>query len=158
MKCSKQLSLTILALLVLLLVLRVSNGDAQHSSPRFGTWKLNVARSTIAVESAPKLLIRTDEPAGDGVKVTYEGIEADGSRIAYSYTARYDGKEYRPTGVGMANGWDTITVKRIDDYTFEATLKRAGQVVATTKNEVSKDGQTMTTTANGTSVSVWDRQ
>jgi hypothetical protein len=49
-------------------------------------------------------------------------------------------------------------VKRVDDYTFEATLKRAGQVVATTKNEVSKDGQTMTTTANGTSVSVWDKQ
>ena len=99
-----------------------------------------------------------DEPAGDGVKVTYEGLEADGSRIAYSYTARYDGKEYRPTGVGMANGWETITVKRIDDYTFEATLKRAGQVVATTKNVVSKDGKTMTTTTNGTSVSFWERQ
>jgi hypothetical protein len=158
MKCSKRLSVTVLSLVVLLLVLRVSNGDAQHSSPRFGTWKLNVARSTISPESAPKLLIRTDEPAGDGVKVTYEGIEADGSRIAYSYTARYDGQEYRPTGVGMANGWETITVKRIDDYTFEATLKRAGQVVATTKNVVSKDGKTMTTTTNGTSVSFWERQ
>ena len=58
----------------------------------------------------------------------------------------------------MANGWETITVKRIDDYTFEATLKRAGQVVATTKNVVSKDGKTMTTTTNGTSVSFWERQ
>ena len=92
------------------------------------------------------------------MKVTYDGIDADGSRIAYSYTAKYDGKEYRSGGVGMANGWETIAVKRIDDYTFEATLRRGRKVVATTKNVVSKDRKTMTTTTNGTSVSFWERQ
>jgi hypothetical protein len=39
------------------------------------------------------------------VKLSYEGIDADGSRIAYSYTAHHDGKEYRAIGVGMENGW-----------------------------------------------------
>jgi hypothetical protein len=158
MKSSIRVSVNELAVLFLLLVVCVPSGDAQHQSPRFGKWKLNVAKSTLSAGSAPKVLIRTDEPAGDGVKVTYEGIDADGSRIAYSYTAHYDGKEYRSTGVGMANGWETVTVKRIDDYTFEGTLRRAGKIVATTKNVVSKDGKTMTTTANGTSVSFWERQ
>jgi len=157
MRSSKRILVTVLAVSILL-ILSVSYGDAQHSSPRFGTWKLNLAKSTINATTAPKLLIRRDEPAGDGVKVTYEGLEADGRRIAYSYTAKYDGKEYRSTGVGMANGWETITLKRIDDYTFEATLKRAGKVVATTRNVVARDGKTMTTTANGTSVSFWEKQ
>jgi hypothetical protein len=158
MKCPKQLSVNAVTVLVLLFGVCVPTGNTQHNSPRFGTWKLNVAKSTIRADSAPKRLIRTDEPAGDGVKVTYDGIDADGSRISYSYTAKYDGKEYRSSGVGMANGWETITVKRIDDYTFEGTLRRGGKIVATTKNVVSKDGKTMTTTTNGTSVSFWEKQ
>ena len=149
---------SVLTVLVSLIGPPVSNADAETSSPRFGTWKLNIAKSTISADSAPKRLIRTDEPAGDGVKVTYDGIDADGSRIAYSYTAKYDGKEYRASGVGMANGWETITLKRIDDYTFEATLRRGGKVVTTTRNVVSKDGRTMTSTANGKSVSFWEKQ
>ena len=58
----------------------------------------------------------------------------------------------------MASGWETITLKRIDDYTWEATLRRAGKVVTTTKNVVSRDGKTMTQTVNGSSVSIWERQ
>jgi hypothetical protein len=148
---------------VLLLIACGSDATAQVS-PRFGTWKLNVERSTSV--SPPKVLVRTDEPAGTGVKVTYEGIDADGSRIAYTYTAQYDGKEYRPSGVGMGNGWETIVIRSVDDYTWEATLRRAGKVVATTRNVVSKDGRTMTQTVRSTSrpgesttsVSVWERQ
>ena len=158
MKCPKQLSVTAVTALVLVFGVCVSNGNTQQNSPRYGTWKLNIAKSTFSAAPPPKDLTRTDEPAGDGVKVTYEGIEADGSRIAYSYAARYDGKEYRPRGVGMANGWETITLKRIDDYTWEATLRRAGKVVTTTKNVVSRDGKTMTQTVNGKSVSIWEKQ
>ena len=157
MNCPKPFSMSAVTL-VLLFVVCVPNGRTQHRSPRYGTWKLNIEKSAFSAAPPPKYLTRTDEPAGDGVKVTYEGMEADGSRIAYSYMAQYDGKEYRPSGVGMANGWETITLKRIDDYTWEATLRRAGKVVTTTKNVVSRDGKTMTQTVNGRSVSIWERQ
>ena len=97
MNCSMRVLGERVAVLFLLLVICVPSGHAQQHSPRFGKWKLNVAKSTLSAGSAPQVLIRTDEPAGDGVKVTYEGIDADGSRIAYLYTAHYDGKEYRPS-------------------------------------------------------------
>ena len=161
MRSPKPTSVTAVTTLVLVFGVCVPNGNTQHNSPRYGTWKLNIEKSTISADAAPKLLTRVDEPAGNGVKVTYEGIDADGSRIAYSYTARYDGREYRPTGVGMGNGWETITLKRIDDYTWEATLRRAGKIVSTNKNVVSRDGKTMTQmtqTVNGRSVSIWERQ
>jgi hypothetical protein len=142
----------------------VDDPAAQTSPPRFGTWKLNLAKSNMTFP--PKSLTRTDEPAGDGLKVTYEGVEADGSRIAYSYTAKYDGNEYRPTGVGMGNGWETISLKLLDDYSWEAILKRGGQVISRVKVVISRDGKTMTQTVNVTdptgqprqSVSVWEKQ
>ena len=159
-----QMSLVIVVTMVLLLSAR-GDAAAQQSSPRFGTWKWNAAKSTPSPFS-PKSLMRTDEPSGDGVKVAYDGIDADGSRIAYFYTARYDGQEYRPTGVGMGNGWETISLKRIDDYSYEGTLKRGGEVVSRVKVVISKDGKTMTQTVEVRnpagqpihSISVWDKQ
>ena len=149
---------------ILILVGFVPGGSAQSSS-RFGTWKLDTTRSASSA-SGPKSLVRTDEPAGNGVKVTYEGVAADGSRIAYSYTAQYDGKEYRSSGVGMAFGWETIALRRIDDHTTEATLRRGGKVVSIARNVVSPDGKTMTVTSKfdesgqptRVSTSIWVRQ
>jgi restriction endonuclease S subunit len=86
------------------------------------------------------------------VKVTFDGIAGDGSRIAYSYTAKFDGKDYPEVGVGTPNGADTIALKRIDDYTVEATLKKAGKIVQTTRAVLSKDGKVLTNTSNGTNV------
>jgi hypothetical protein len=165
MKRSKLLPVSIMAVVIVLLAMTgFVDAAAQKSSSRFGTWKLKGAESNLR---GPKSLTRTDEPTEDGgVKVTYEGIEADGSRIAYSYTARYDGKEYRPTGVGMGNGWETISLRLLDDHSWEATLKRGGKVVSMVTVVVSKDGKTMTQTVNGTnaagqptrSVSIWEKQ
>jgi hypothetical protein len=166
MKRAKLSPTSILMVLVVVLSMgRVGDAAAQTSSPRFGTWKLNPSRSNTTLP--PKSLTRTDEPTADGgVKVTYEGIEADGSRIAYSYTAKYDGKEYRPTGVGMGNGWETISLKLLDDHSWEAILKRGGEVISQVKVVVSSDGKTMTQTVKVTdragqsrqSVSVWEKQ
>jgi hypothetical protein len=165
MKRSKLSPMSIvMVVMVLFSIGGVGDAGAQTSSPRFGTWKLKGAESNLR---GPKSLTRIDEPSEDGgVKVTYEGIEADGSRIAYSYTAKYDGKEYRPSGVGMGNGWETISLRLLDDYSWEATLKRGGKVISRVKVVVSKDGKTMTQTVNGTNpagqptqnVSVWEKQ
>ena len=146
----------------------VRSGEAQSPSPRFGTWRLNTAKSMYSdARRPPQRLLRTDEPSGDAaVKVTYEGVAADGSRIAYSYTAAYDGAENGVSGVGMGNGWDRISLRRINEREWEATMKRQGKVVSVAHVVVSADGKTLTNTSTGTNqsgqpnknVQVYERQ
>jgi hypothetical protein len=137
-----------------------------QSSPSIGTWKLNGVKSKYVNSQAPKSVTRTVEPQGDGVKVSAEGVAADGSRIARTYTTNYDGKDAPYTGVGIPNGADTIAVKRVDANTTTSTSKKTGKVVQTTRTVVSKDGKVMTITGKGTneqgqpnsSTTVWDKQ
>jgi hypothetical protein len=144
----------------------VLGGAVFAQNQRTGTWKLNLSTSKYNPGPLPKSQTRRDEASNDGLKSTFDGVAADGSRIAYSYTVKYDGKDYPLTGTGTPNGADSIAIKRIDDYTFEATQKKAGKVVQTTSNVISKDGKTMTVTSKGTNqagqptnnVSVYDKQ
>ena len=128
-----------------------------------GTWKLNVAKSKYSPGPAPKSATVTYEAAGDGYKRTGESIAADGKKTSFEYTAKYDGKDHPIKG---SENFDAIAVKRIDDQNAEATLKKAGKVVANTKRNVSKDGKVLTLTTAGTNakgekinnVVVYDRQ
>jgi hypothetical protein len=104
------------------------------------------------------------EAAGpQGEKVTTEGVNAEGGRIATQYTANYDGKDYPLTGSQNA---DTVSLKRIDARTTERTDKKDGKVVSTLVRVVSADGKTMTVTVKGTNaqgqtvnnVAVWEKQ
>ena len=56
-----------------------------------------------------------------------DGVAGDGSRIAYSYTTNYDGKDSAISGVGFPNGADTIAVKRVDANTTTATVEESRQ-------------------------------
>jgi hypothetical protein len=131
-----------------------------------GTWKLNPAKSKFTGIPAPKSETRTVEAQGRALKFTFEGIAADGSRIAYSFTSDLDGKPVPESGSGTTNGSEMITIKLIDSNTTTSTATRAGKVVATNQTVVSKDGKTTTITAKGTSVNgqptstvtVWDKQ
>lgn len=109
-----------------------------QSNPASGTWKLNLAKSkyTSAVP-APKSLTRIVEARGDGLKITYEAVNADESRTTYGYTANFDGKEYPISGMNAA---DTIVLRRINADAYEGTLKKAGEVVMTVTSTVSRDG------------------
>ena len=130
-----------------------------------GTWKLNVAKSQYTGTPAPKSETRTLIAQGNGYKVTYEGIAADGSRISYSLTSNLDGKDSPISGTAPL-GADTIATKRVDAYTITAVIKKAGKEVRTVVNAVSKDGKVTTQTAKGTNeqgqpisyTAVWDKQ
>jgi hypothetical protein len=74
-------------------------------------------------------------------------LSAEGKPTQVEYTASYDGKDYPMTGNPAA---DTISLKRIDDVTTEATLKKAGKVVVTGTRVISRDGKQMTFTNRGT--------
>lgn len=115
-----------------------------------GTWKQNFEKSKIdPAPTAPRAqsITRTYEKFGDGLKATLVTVSADGKRTTATFSAHFDGKDYPYTGSAAI---DAIALKRIDNYSFEATNKKAGKVVVTGTNVVSKDGKTLTWTSKGT--------
>ena len=137
-------------------------GFAQGDS-FLGTWVLNVAKSKYTPGPPPKNQTAIYEVAGQGVKVTAKGTDAAGKPTTTLYTANYDGKDFPVTG---NPDWDATSLKRIDSNTVQFTRKRAGRVVQTGTNVVSKDGKTRTITTTGVdaqgqkinNVGVYDRK
>lgn len=117
------------------------------ADPAVGTWKLDVAKSKYSPGPAPKSGTTTYEETADGIKRTGESINAEDKKTSFEYTAKFDGKDYPVTG---SEAFDTISLKRINDHTVAATLKKSGKVVSTSRRVVSKDGKAMTLTINGT--------
>jgi len=78
-------------------------------------------------------------------------IEADGTEGVrfsgdFSYTARFDGKEYN-----LKNSHnDTVTLELVDAHTVDSVYRRDDQVAQKDRWVVSPDGQQMTLTTTGT--------
>jgi len=78
-------------------------------------------------------------------------IEADGNGGVrflgdFSYTARFDGKQY-----DLKNSRnDTVTLELVDPHTVDAIYRRDEQVTQTDRWQVSADGQQMTLSTTGT--------
>jgi len=128
-------------------ILPVGHTVAQSADPVNGTWELNLAKSSFDPGPAPKSQTRTYESDGQTVKHISNGVNAEGKPTQVAYTASYDGKDYPITGNPVA---DTISLKRIDNVTVEATLKKDGRVVSTTTRVISKDGKEILFKTNGT--------
>ena len=111
-----------------------------------GTWKLNEAKSKLAAGMNKNTTV-TYEVSGDTVKVTLDGVGADGKATHDEWTGKYDGKDYAVTGNPMT---DTRAYKKVNDHTLEATGKKDGKVVLTAKITVSADGKTRTVVATQT--------
>jgi hypothetical protein len=137
-------------------------GQAVAADNWVGTWKLNVSKSRVGSTAIRAQTIKFEVTA-DGIKLTSDGMDAEGKPMHGEYTSKFDGKDVPYTGNPMA---DAATPKRIDDNTYENTWKKAGKATVTAKVSVSKDGKTMTITQTGTdakgapvsSVAVYDRQ
>src|SRR5271169_4475733 len=84
-----------------------------QNNPAVGTWKLNLEKSKYNPGPAPKSLTRTLEAQGDNVKYSFEGVSAEGTAVAYSFTMTFDGKDYPIVG-SMPGGADAISIKRVD--------------------------------------------
>ena len=135
-----------------------------------GTWKLNVAKSKYSPDPAPKSGTTKLEATADGLKIVADGMNWEGKKTHTEYTPSFDGKDYPDKvlldGKPDPNGADMISVKKIDDFTFETTTKLKGKTLTVTKNVISKDGKTRTQTATGVNAQgkpvnntvVYDRQ
>jgi ribosomal protein S18 len=117
------------------------------ADPMIGTWNLNVAKSQYRPGPPPRAATIKYAETADGIKRTGENVDADGNPTSFEYTAKYDGKDYPVTG---SDAYDAITLKRINDHTSHATLKKSGKVVSIARRVVSKDGKVMTLTITGT--------
>lgn len=153
-----------LAFLIAFLSLSAVRGVNAQADPALGTWKLNLTKSTYESSPPPKSETRTYEPSGtDGVKATFNRIDAAGKSVTITYVARYDGRDYAYSGSPDA---DTIALTRIDVRTIGTILKKNGRIVQDTKVITSPDGSMRTQTSTGvdargrnfTNVMVFDRQ
>jgi hypothetical protein len=127
-----------------------------------GTWKLNEAKSKNS-PGAPKNTMVVYEAAGDSVKVTVDGVDADGKPTHNEWTGKFDGKDYPLTGDPSS---DMRSYKKINDHTLALTNKKGGKVTMSGRIVVSADGKSRTVTvsgmdANGKKISttaVYDKQ
>jgi hypothetical protein len=114
-----------------------------------GTWKLNEAKSKFS-PGAPKNTTVVYEAAGDSVKVTVDGVGADGKPSHNEWTGKFDGKDYPVTGDSSA---DTRSYKRVDAHTLKLSNKKGDKVTMSGTATVSADGKTRTVTISGTDAS-----
>jgi hypothetical protein len=127
-----------------------------------GTWKLNEAKSKLA-PGAPKNHTVVYEAAGDMIKVTVDGTNADGSAAHNEWTGKFDGQDYAVTGDPAS---DMRAYKQKNANTLEITIKKGGKVTVTGTIVVSGDGKSRTVTTSGVdpdgkkfkSVAVYDKQ
>lgn len=145
----------------------VSDGPLlAQDNPYVGNWKLNTAKSKYEPGPGPKNINRTVVAQGEGAKYTSEGVRADGTTFAFSFTTNYDGKDSPITGTGAPGDADSIAVKRVNSHKNETTLKRGGKEIGKTVSEVSKDGKVTTIKSDGKNadgtehhnVAVYDKQ
>jgi len=116
------------------------------SDQNMGTWKLNEAKSKMPA-AAPKNHTVVYEAAGDNIKVTVDGTDAEGKPTHNEWTGKFDGKDYPLTGDPMS---DTRSYKKIDDHTTELTNKKDGKTTLTGRIVISPDGKSRTVTVSGT--------
>jgi hypothetical protein len=149
---------------VVVLALAGSGLVFAQTDAHMGTWKLNVAKSKFAPGQTMKSETRTYEPTGDGYKLSGQRVDADGSTHPESFTVKYDGKDNPFTG--DAYGADTLAVKLVDVNHIDATEKKGGKMLYTSKVVVSNAGKVMSITIRGKSgsgqpinaVLVYDKQ
>jgi hypothetical protein len=121
---------------------------AQTPSSWFGTWSLNVARSTYDPGPPPyKRATYTIEPWGsDGMKVVYEMVHPRGGVTHLEWMGKIDGKDYQLQGI---DAHVTYAYREVSPGVYETIVKMGGRVAARSEVRLSADGKTMTTTTKG---------
>jgi hypothetical protein len=151
--------------LTVCLAAHVASAFSGQDEPRVGTWELNLAKSTFSPGPPPKRQTLTFQAAGPHWMALLQGIDASGKPInpdMNNLAINFDGRDH-PTAT---ENYDTTAWKRISANRYEAIRKKAGKIVLTSINVVSKDGKTMTITTKGVNadgqtvnnVRVYDKQ
>jgi len=155
-------------LIILFISSAWSQAPATNATPLIvGRWKLNADKSNLRLPP-DYVEIRQYSLRPDGFLV---GLLITGNAQGYHYlqfTAKSDGKDYpeysdQLVADMIATGKQTprtYSEKILDDYVTEWTDKVAGKVTAQGRKTISKDGKTLTITADGapSQARIYDRQ
>jgi len=119
-----------------------------------GTWKINLAKSKYSPATlAPKSGQTRISVTQAGIKVSTDGVDAQGQATHTEYTAKLDGKDYPWTGTVAgkpSTDQDAVSWKQIDEWTYEVTSKLKGKVTTVNHIAIDHDGKTRTNTVTGT--------
>jgi hypothetical protein len=127
----------------LLLVLLVGSLAALAADPLMGTWKVIPESSQYPGGNGPANVVLKYEATAVAGEVTFTlNGEMRGKPYSYSWTAKADGKRYRPTG---QTGAQEIEFQRPEPDHAIAIHYRDGQEIARHDAAISPDGQVMTT-------------
>ena len=115
-----------------------------------GTWELRPEESKYLHGDLPESMTIRLESSEQGEHYISRTVRQNKQVATAEYTAAYDGS--LAMVLGDAGLLAPVSLRRIDDYTVEATYQRAFHVVARTRRVISSDGLTMTlaTTDGGT--------
>jgi hypothetical protein len=116
------------------------------ANPNMGTWKLNEAKSKLPATAVKNNMV-VYEAAGDSIKVTVDGTDAEGKPTHNEWTGKFDGKDYPLTGDPSA---DTRSYKVVNDNTTDLTNKKGGKTTLSGRIVVSADGKSRSITVSGT--------
>ena len=109
------------------------SGGAKVAGDLFaGEWTQDLSKTRLR----QGLVLKIEADGKDGVRFSGE----------FSYTARFDGKQY-----DLKNSRnDTVTLELVDPHTVDSIYRRDDQVAQKDRWVVSADGQQMTLTTTGT--------
>ena len=132
--------------LLTLAVLFAAAAACLAADVNIGTWKLNEAKSKISPGTGKNNTV-VIAAAGDNLKITVDGVGADGKPSHNEWTGKFDGKDYRITGDPAS---DMRAYKTVNDHTQDLTEKKGGKPTNTGRVVVSTDGKSRTVTASRT--------
>lgn len=119
--------------------------STQSKEPWVGTWRLNTSKTTVSPGPKPHSATVTIEAADGGIRqITEQSLGIGASRSEFA--AKFDGKDYPIRGNPNA---DVVTLKRVDDTTYEVIGKQRGKVTITSRVSHSADGKTRTVVQTG---------
>jgi hypothetical protein len=138
-----------------LVLLALAHPSAAVPESWFGTWRLDISRSTYVPGPAPyrRATYRIDR-AGDRFRVVYDMVHPRGGTTHLEWIGRMDGRDYPLQGVDQPI---TYAYTATGDGAWEIVVKVDGRVAARSRVRLSADGRSMTTTT-GASTTVYEKQ
>jgi len=131
--------------LIILAALGLPASLTAQDEPFLGTWELNLAVSSITRGAPPRIetIVNIAEPGGFRSMLAIVGDKSTSVEIHHY---NFDGGFHQTEGSDLRE----LSFKRVDRNTIEQDTRRSGTITVHRHIELSKDGKTMTLTANGT--------
>jgi len=132
-------------ILAILAALGVPAALAAQDEPFLGVWELNLTASSITRGGPPRIetIVNIAEPGGFRSMLAVVGDKSTSVEIHHY---NFDGSFHQTEGSDPRE----LSFKRVDQNTIEQDTRRGTAITVHRHIELSKDGKTMTFTANGT--------